>query len=181
MNESSTNYQSDEETAHYVAINKMADQDLRNGDLACINYLREYYHELGAESPKPASMVGSVLDSLPTIQSSPGVAQSLIELYQVSGLNVPIGLLDLPLYWAKAFHEVIRGTHWPAHGNCSIHDVFGWNLVIRYGGYLHIQFESPIPHLNSHWCEVGRFIVELHERVEPGATTPASRLCEFLV
>jgi hypothetical protein len=159
----------------------MADTDLRNGDLACINYVREYQRELGIEPHESAAMIGGVLDSLPTIQSSPGVAQSLVELYQVSGLNMPVGLLDLPLYWAKAFHELIRETHWPAYDACSIHDVFGWNLVIRYGGYLHIQFESPIPHLNSHWCDVGRFIVELHERFEPGPTTPASRLCEFLV
>jgi hypothetical protein len=179
MNEPSTNYQSDEETAHYVAINKMADTDLRNGDLACINYLSEYHRELGTESPEPSAMTGSVLDSLPTIQRSPGVAQSLVELYQVSGLNVPVGLLDLPLYWAKAFHELIGETHWPAYDECSIKDVFGWNLVIRYGGFLHIQFESPIPHLNSHWCDVGRLIVELHERFEPGPTTPLSRLCEF--
>jgi hypothetical protein len=178
-NLSNTNDQSDEETAHYVALNKMADEELHNGDLACINYLREYYRELGAEQPESPPMIGSILDSLPTIRSSPGVAQGLVELYQSSGLNVPVGLLDLPLYWAKAFHELIRETHWPACDACSIHDVFGWNLVIRYGGYLHIQFESPIPHQNSHWCDVGRFIVELHERFEPGLMTPASRLCEF--
>jgi len=181
MNESSTNYQSDEETAHYVALNKMAPEDLSYGDLACINYMREYYRELDIKPPESSVEIDSGLDLLPKIQSSPGVAQSLVELYQVSGLNVPVGLLDLPLYWAKAFHELIRETHWPAYEGCSIQDVFGWNLVIRYGAYLHIQFESPIPHLNSHWCDVGRFIVELHERFEPGPTTSASRFSEFSV
>lgn len=181
MNEHQTqnDYQSDEETAHYVALNRMADVDLMHGDLACVNYLREFHCELGTVPQEQSENIGGVLDGLPTIQSSPEMSQYLTELYHSSGLNIPIGLFDLPLQWAKAFSRLIQETHWPAYNNCDIRDVFGWNLVMRYGPYLHIQFESPIPHLNSHWCDVGRFIVELHERFEPGLMTPQLRLCEF--
>lgn len=182
MNEYETNneYEADESNAHYVALNKMSKEELEQGDLACVNYLAEFDREMGISKLAPPVLLGKVLDGLPSIRSSPAVAQHLVELYQASGLEVPAGLLDLPLQWAKAFHEVIRETHWPAHPHCSIREVFGWNHVLRFGGCLHIQFESRLPHDGSHWCEVGKFIVELHRRFEPGIYTPAGRLIEFI-
>ncbi|WPJ95144.1 hypothetical protein SH580_17100 [Coraliomargarita algicola] len=181
MNKPSKNYQSDEETAHYVALNQMSEEDLKQGNLACTDYLIEYQRELGIPEYAPPNSLSIVLDSLPTIGSSPTINQQMVELYHASGLEVPTGLFDLPLYWAKPFYELMRETHWPAYQNCTIKDVFGWNLVLRFGGYLHIQFESPLPHKDSHWPEVGEFIVELHRRMEPGPHTPEGRLCEFLV
>lgn len=182
MNEYETHneYQSDEATAHYVAFHKMNIDDLARGDLACVDYLIEYDREMGIHRPAPPNLLTAVLDQLPSIRSSPEVAQHLVELYQSSGLEIPTGLLDLPYHWAKAFHEVILETHWPAHSNCTIKDVFGWNHVFRFNGHLHIQFESPLPHKGSHWSEVGEFITELHRRFEPGISTPSGRLIEFL-
>lgn len=178
-NEIHHEYQSDEATAHYVALHKMNDDDLERGDLACVDYLDEYNRELGIRRLAPPVLLSTVLDELPTIRSSPVIAQHLVDLYHVSDLQVPTGLFDLPLHWAKAFHELIRETHWPAHPQCSIRDVFGWNHVFRFGGYLHIQFESRLPHQGSHWDEVGGFIVELHRRFEPGIDTQPGRLIEF--
>ncbi|HKK18809.1 MAG TPA: hypothetical protein VJ952_09040 [Opitutales bacterium] len=117
---------------------------------------------------------------MPAITSSPEAKQHLSELYCGSGLEVPTGLFDLPLYWAKSFHQQMRETHWPAHPNCCIQEVFGWNLVLSFRGYLHIQFQQPIPSMKSHWPEVGEFILELHRNFEPGPFTPPGRLCEFV-
>jgi len=172
-------YQSDEATAHLVALHKMDQCDLKRGELACVDYLLEYDREIGVSRPAPPVLLSSVLDALPTIRSSSADAQHLVELYDASGLGIPVGLLDLPLQWAKAFQEVICGTHWPAYPDCSIRDVFGWNMVLRFGGHLHIHFESQLPHGGSHWDEVGEFIAELHRRFEPGIYTPPGRLIEF--
>ncbi|NBB79774.1 MAG: hypothetical protein GVY36_10055 [Verrucomicrobia bacterium] len=182
MNEHETDneYQADEATAHYVALRKMNPDDLERGDLACVDYLDEFDREMGVIRPTPPLSLSTLLDALPTIRSSPEVAQHLVDLYHASGLEVPAGLLDLPLQWAKAFHELIRETHWPAHPHCSIRDVFGWNHVLRFGGHLHIQFESRLPHTESHCSEVGGFIAELHRRFEPGIYTAPGRLIEFM-
>lgn len=178
-NEIQNDYQSDEATAHYVALHKMNNDDLARGDLVCVDYLIELDQEIGLQRPAPTVLLSEALDALPAIHSSPVVVQQIVELYHASGLEVPTGLLDLPLQWAKAFCELMQETHWPAYQNCTIHDVFGWNHVIRYGAYLHIQFESRLPHESSHWCEVGEFIAELHDRFEPGICTPPGRLIEF--
>jgi len=182
MNENTTEheYQSDEATAHYVALHKMNQDDLDRGDLVCVYYLAEYDREMGVFRLAPPVLLSQVLDTLPSIRSCPASAQSLTELYHMSGIEVPVGLLDLPLQWAKAFHEIIRETHWPAYTDCSVRDVFGWNMVMRFGGHLHIQFESPLPHKGSYWSEVGEFIAELHRRFEPGIHTPRGRLIEFI-
>lgn len=144
MNEQKTDneYQPDEATAHFVALHKMNPEDLERGDLACVDYLDEFDREMGINRLAPPNLLSTVLDSLPTIRSSPEVAQHLVDSYDASGLTVPAGLLDLPLQWAKAFHEIIHGTHWPAHSHCSIRDVFGWNHVLRFGALAHPIRES---------------------------------------
>lgn len=181
MNDYETDtYESDDATAHYVALNKMNPDDLKRGDLICIDYIDEFYRELGITNPTTSVGLGSFYESMPAIASSPEAKQHLSELYCGSGLEVPTGLFELPLYWAKSFHQQIRETHWPAHPNCCIQEVFGWNLVLFFRGYLHIQFQQPIPSMKSHWPEVGEFILELHRNFEPGPFTPPGRLCEFV-
>ncbi|MDQ8195104.1 hypothetical protein QEH59_11755 [Coraliomargarita sp. SDUM461004] len=173
-------YQPDEANAHYVALHKLNKNDLERGDFACADYLIEYDREMGIHRDAPPNLLSAVLDALPTIRSAPEVAQNLVELYEASGLGVPVGLFDLPYHWAKALHEMIRETHWPSYPNCTIHEVFGWNHVFRFGGHLHVQFETPLPHQHSHWCEVGSLIRDLHMRLEPGPYTEPARLIEFI-
>ena len=173
-------YEPDEAAAHYVALNKMKPDDLERGDLAFVDYLIEYDREMGVHRPAPPNLLSTVLERLPDIRSSPEVAQHLVDLYHTSGLEVPSGLLDLPFLWAKAIHQLIRETHWSAYRYCTAHDVYGWNHVLLFGGYLHIQFASPLPHQHSHWNEVGSLIYELHQRLEPGPYTEPGRLIEFL-
>jgi hypothetical protein len=173
-------YEPDEANAHYVALNKMKPDDLERGDLSCVDYLLEFDREMGIPRPAPPNLLSMALNNLPSIHESPEVAQHLTELYQASGLEVPVGLLDLPLQWAKAFHDLVCNTHWPTYRHCTFRDVIEWNHVLSFGGYLHIQFARALPHRESHWNEVGYLIRELHQKLEPGPYTEPGRLIEFL-
>jgi hypothetical protein len=167
--------------AHYVAFDKMAEENRLSGQLNCCDYLLEFHRELGEDPASSSLELLRVLNSMPTIRSDVAEMDLLAQAFERSHLQIPAGLYDLPLFWGRAIREMMLKTHWPEHENCKIEDVFGWSAVFRFGAFLHICFDSPYPPNQGHWCEIGSLIHELHTRLEPGPYTAEGRLCEFLV
>lgn len=168
-------------SAHYVAFDKMPEENRSAGELNCCEYLIEYHRELREEPMISSPDLINALDAMATIQGDVVEMDLLAQAFERSHLNIPVGLYDLPLLWGRAIREMILETHWPEHENCQIKDVFGWSSVFRIGAHLHICFDSPHPSNRGNWCEIGSLIHELHCRLEPGPYTPKGRLIEFLV
>lgn len=179
MNEA--HYDSDEATAHYVALHKLSEEERQIGHLNCRDYLIEFHREMGETAPSPPRKLFEVLDAMPTIRSDLAEADLLVQAFERSHLGIPNGLLELPLMWAYPIREMILDTHWPAFPSCHIKDVFGWDMILRIGSHLHLIYPQSLSAQNSHWCDVGAFLLELHRRFEPGPYTPAGRMCEFTI
>lgn len=166
-------------TAHYAARASLSQRDLYHGTLIMANYLYEYQRQLGTPVITPAPGVYALLDNAPTIASDPIEKQLTAEAFQSCGLDIPTGLNDLPLTWARAIRETVLETFWPEYSTISVADVFGWATVLRFGPYLHLEYGRPIPRQGVHWDEIGEILVALHQCMEPGPFTPVGRLCEF--
>lgn len=172
-------YTPDTSTAHNVALSKLPAEELAMGQMNCRDYLLEYHKELSETVPVPSQALLDLLDSMPTISSNTLEADLLCEVFQRSYLEIPVGIYELPITWGLTIREAILNTHWPEYPYSRIQDVFGWSSVFRVGAYLHVAFNKPLPMPDSHWCDVGAFIFELHRRFEPGQYMSNSRLCEF--
>lgn len=92
-----THYNSDEATAHFVAFYKVPDEERRIGHLNCRDYLIEFHMEMGETAPSPPPKLFEVLDAMPTIRSDVAEADLLVQAFEGSHLDIPNGLLDLPL------------------------------------------------------------------------------------
>lgn len=176
-----SHYNSDEATAHYVAFHKLPEEERQIGHLNCRDYLIDLHEEMSEIAPSPSRELFELLDTMPAIRSDVAESDLLVQAFEHSHLEIPTGLLDLPLTWAYPIREMILDTHWPAYPNCHIKDVFGWDMVLRMGSHLHLIYPQPLSDQSSHWCDVGSFILQLHRRIEPGPYTPAGRICEFAI
>lgn len=165
--------------AHYTAWHKLETDDKALGILNCTDYLIEYHHELDDASPVISPELLHALDAMPRLGNHTAEAQLVAEAFTRSYLAIPTGLYDLPVNWGYAIRRVMLETHWPEFENCTIKDVFGWSYVSRFGAHLHIQFAEPLSPKSASWSDIGSFILELHQRFEPGPYTPLARLCEF--
>lgn len=172
-------YEPDYAAAHYAALYKLDPVDRKYGMVNCTDYLFHYHDELDERPPSPSADLLSVLNRAPTLGDSLLEYELVLETYERSQLHLPLGITDLPFFWATAIRELMLETHWPQYQHCSIGDVFGWGFVARYGACLHINLDVTLPSQQAHWCDVGDFIVRLHQLMEPGPYMPDYRLCEF--
>ncbi|MGJ8650849.1 MAG: hypothetical protein ACSHX4_10865 [Opitutaceae bacterium] len=172
---------SDDKKAHNAAFYRMAEEYCIAGQLNCADYLIEYHNKLGKRLPEVSSELLHTLDSMPSIRSDLPEMDLLSQAFERSNLEIPIGVHDLPRTWGRGIRELMMGTCWTELPQCQVEDVFGWKSVFRFGPYLHICFLKPFARDQSHWCEIGSLIYELHRRLEPGPYTQEGRLVEFLV
>lgn len=164
--------------AHDRALRAIKD-DAAIGRLPFFDYALEYYAFFDKKAPEPTVELISFLESCEKIGDSKAVLRGIESIYQEHSLEVPIGLMDLPVWWARAIIASIREVNWVESDPERTQEVFGWNMVHLQGAYRDIQYMEPIIVSTEKWCPIGGELLNLHRRLEPGPFTQPGRLIEF--
>jgi hypothetical protein len=100
----------DYDSAHYVAFDKMPEENRSTGELNCCDYLIEYHRELGEDPMITSPDLLNALEAMTTIRSELAEMDLLAQTFERRHLKIPVGLYDLPLLWGRAIREMILET-----------------------------------------------------------------------
>lgn len=165
--------------AHSRALCAIKD-DADIGRLPFFDYAIEYCAYFGQNAPEPTVGLIRFLEDCQKIGDSKQAQIAIESLYREHELEIPIGLMDLPVWWARAIAASIHEVNWVEPDPGRTQDVFGWTMVHLQGPYLDIQYANPIPIQSVDWHVIGSELWNLHRRFEPGPFTPVGRLIEFI-
>lgn len=169
----------DLQVVHERALAKVS-QDASIGRIPFYDYLLEYQSALGLPFQNPDLDLIHFLESSEKIGDSKNAGEGIEKCYSKYSVEIPVGLLDLPIWWTPAIIETIESTNWVEVDSAWTRKVFGWTYVQIQGAFLDIQFENPINGGSSDWFQVAHTLIDLHRRLEPGPLTSPKRLVEFI-
>lgn len=143
----------------YPDENEITTLSLPKYHFMCIDWFDPYYYGYGEDTIKK-------LDQLPTLRSD--LIQHDWTLIQLAAcdIEVPEGLLDLPVCYVKCIIDMIENTQWAFYPGTSPKIVFGWKSVKRFEESLEIEFHRPIPHPDHDWDQTADLLFTLHSRLE---------------
>lgn len=165
--------------AHVHALREIKD-DAAIGRLPFYDYAIEYYAYFDQGAPESSLELISFIESCEKIGDSECECSAITSIYNEHALEIPIGILDLPVWWARAFIASIREVNWVEPDPDRTQATFGWDMVHLQGSYLDIQYSKPITAHPEEWHLVGGQLIDLHRRFEPGPFTQRRRLIEFI-
>lgn len=173
------NNQYDVSKAHEQALRSIqTDADI--GRLPFFDYAIEYFAYLDQKLPEPSLELIEFLQRCEKIGESQKERNAIESIYKEHSLELPMGLEDLPVWWARAIITSIREVNWVEPDPERTQAVFGWDMAHLQGSYLDIQYSKPISALSEEWYLVGGQLIDLHRRFEPGPFTQSRRLIEFI-
>lgn len=155
-------------------------EDAAIGRLPFYDYSIEYCAYFGQKAPEQIPELLSFLESCEKIGDSERERSAITSVYIEYALEIPIGLLDLPVWWARAIIASLREVNWVEPDPERTQAVFGWDMVHRQGAYLDIQFPGPLSVEPEDWLLVGNPLMVLQRSLEPGPYTQPGRLIEFI-
>lgn len=165
--------------AHSRALRAVKD-DAEIGRLPFYDYTIEYCAYFEQKAPEPTAKLLNFLESCERIEDSHRIEDTIKSVYSKHSLEIPIGLMDLPVWWAKAIITGIAEVNWVEPDPERTLAVFGWTMVHRQGAYLDIQFPEPLPSKDEDWLWIGNPLMNLQRSIEPGPFTQPGRLIEFV-
>lgn len=165
--------------AHLHALRAIKD-DSAIGRLPVNDYAIEYYAYFDQKAPESSLELISFIENCEKIGDSECECSAITSIYNEHALEIPIGLFDLPVWWARAFIASIREVNWVAPDPERTQAVFGWDMVHRQGAYLDIQFPEPLPGEVEDWLWIGNPLMSLQRSIEPGPFTQPGRIIEFI-
>lgn len=155
-------------------------EDAAIGRLPFYDYTIEYSAYFGQKAPKPSLELIRFLQDCEKIGDSKQEQNEIESIYGEYAMEVPIGLMDIPVWWARAIIASIREVNWVEPDPERTRAVFGWDMVHLQGAYLDIQYPTPITTVPEEWCPIGGELINLHRRFEPGSFTQPGRIIEFI-
>lgn len=164
--------------AHRHALNSISN-DAAIGRLPCYDYAIEYYSFLGKQAPTPTRELIHYLDECDRISDVESTQKLIEHIYAKHELEIPIGLLDLPAWWALALIQSINEVNWVEPDPERTKATFAWQMVHLQGAYLDIQFEAPLPKDIEVWHPIASELINMNRRLERGPFTQVGRLKEF--
>ena len=154
--------------------------DASIGRIPFYDYSIEYQSALGLPFHSPEPELIHFLEYSEKIENSKNACEKIERCYSRYSVEIPIGLLDLPVWWTPAIIDSIKAANWVEADSSWTRKVFGWTYVQMQGAFLDIQFENPISCDSSDWFQMAQALLDLHRRLEPGPLTPRKRLIEFV-
>ena len=150
------------------------------GRIPFYDYTIEYQRFIGGDAPKSPNDLIHFLATAESISQSEPALEHIKTVYKKYSLEIPMGLLDLPVWWAPTILESIEEVNWVEPDIEQTQEIFGWDFVSVQAAYLDIQFPRVIDHKPEVWSQIGQALMKLHQRFEPGPFTPLGRLVEFV-
>jgi len=154
--------------------------DAAIGRLPLYDYAIEYCAYFDQKAPEPTAELLNFLESCEKIGESRLIEDAITSTYNKHSMEIPIGLMDLPVWWAKAIISGIAEINWVAPDPERTQAVFGWDMVHRQSAYLDIQFPGSLPSQVEDWLWIGNPLMSLQRSIEPGPFTQPGRLIEFI-
>lgn len=155
-------------------------EDAAIGRLPFYDYAIEYFAYFELKAPEPSGELLDFLQGCEKIGDTKHTQRSIESIYKEYALEIPIGLMDLPVWWARAIIASVREVNWVEPDTERTQAVFEWTMVHLQGAYLDIQFANPIPDQSDNWHLIGGQLIDLHRRFEQGPFTQPGRLIEFI-
>lgn len=149
------------------------------GRIPFYDYAIEYQNFVGGDAHEPPNDLIHFLATTESISQSKTALEQIEEVYKQYSIEIPMGLLDLPVWWAPALIESIEEVNWVEADIEQTQEIFGWDFVSVQAAYLDIQFPQRIGQSPKAWSQIGQSLMRLHRRLEPGPYTPLGRLVEF--
>lgn len=153
--------------------------DASIGRLPFYDYAIDYFSYMGRKAPQPTGELVQFVESCETLGESRDAKSRVESIYGQYSLPIPIGLMDLPVWWATALIRSISEVNWVETDVDFTRTVFGWEMVHLQGSYLDIQYATALPEDITIWCPIANELLNLHRRLEPGPFTPLGRIVEF--
>lgn len=165
--------------AHAQALRGIC-EDAALGRIPFFDYTIDYLNYFGQQAPESPPALIRHLETCEKIGDSAEARSWIESIYRMHSLEVPIGLMDLPIWWAPALVTSIEEINWVQPDHVRTQAVFGWDMVFLQGSYLEIRYDRPLPSEDEQWHIIGGELLNLHRRLEPGPFTPPGRLVEFI-
>ena len=164
--------------AHARALHGIQ-EDAEIGRLPFYDYSIDYLAYFGEQPPEPSLELVGYLENCQKIGESSKAKSAMESIYKRHALQIPIGFMDLPVWWTKSIIAAIAEVNWVEPDPERTQAVFGWTMVHLQGPYLDIQYPRPLPIDPEEWLQIGSQILKLHRGFEPGPFSQPNRLIEF--
>lgn len=141
------------------------------GRIPMLDYACEFAKSTGEPMPEPSIDLIRFLNETEKIHSDSESLTRINEAYAAHRLRPPVGIEDLPVWWAITIINELNKR--------KAEVVMNWDSVFLQGAFLDVQLPSPVEEDNPLWPEMGAALIRLHQNFTPGPFTPEVQLEEF--
>lgn len=156
--------------AHLQSL-KGIQQHAAIGRIPMLDYACEFAQHTGQPMPESSGDLVHFLNETEKIHSDAESLKRIHEAYATRGLQPPIGIEDLPVWWACPIINELNNPEAKA--------VMAWDSVFLQGTFLDVQLPSAVEEDDPLWPGIGAALLRLHQNFTPGPFSPKVQLEEF--